>query len=158
MYQNLSRVSKFLTKFLTLSKIAIFGGRGVYMGPNIKLWEKNPVYSSCNYIHVLKYFNLEYLCHSFVLTLMYYWKLESLLYFGRYKYMYQFYSISHRFLLRLSQYNQVYVQEIIWNCDMAGNLQISGQSVGRCCILYTVSVILNIGNQYYLFTLEQRGC
>lgn len=79
------------------------------MGPNIKLWEKNPVYSSCNYIHVLKYFNLEYLCHSFVLTLMYYWKLESLLYFGRYKYMYQFYSISHRFLLRLSQYNQVYV-------------------------------------------------
>lgn len=134
------------------------GGGGCIWDQILNCEKKNPVYSSCNYIHVLKYFNLEYLCHSFVLTLIYYWKLESLLYFGRYKYMYQFYSISHRFLLRLSQYNQVYVREIIWNCDMAGNLQISGQSVGRCCILYIVSVILNIGNQYYLFTLEQRGC
>lgn len=41
------------------------GGREVDKGPTIKMGEKN-VYSTCNYIHVLKYLNLKYFSHSFV--------------------------------------------------------------------------------------------
>lgn len=49
-------------------KSPFWGGGGVerWIKDQLLKWEKKNVYSTCNYIHVLKYLNFEYLSHSFV--------------------------------------------------------------------------------------------
>lgn len=45
-----------------------FWGGGVerWIKDQLLKWGEKNVYSTCNYIHVLKYLNFEYLSHSFV--------------------------------------------------------------------------------------------